>query len=102
MTNLSASSRSPEPWHLVRSLLETEWQRRQQRTKLNRYRPYAKQREFHEAGALHRERLLMGANQTGKTYCGGAEAAFHLTGLYPNEWRGRRFTKPTRGWVGSD
>jgi phage terminase large subunit-like protein len=53
-------------------------------------------------GSPHRERLLMGANQSGKTYSGGAEAAFHLTGRYPDDWPGRRFTKPTRGWVGSD
>src|SRR5262245_32936214 len=30
------------------------------------YRPYPKQSQFHEAGATHRERLLMAANQSGK------------------------------------
>lgn len=44
----------------------------------------------------------MGANQSGKTWCGGAEAAYHLTGLYPDDWTGKRFTKPTRGWIGCD
>jgi hypothetical protein len=35
---------------------------------------------FHDAGAKHRERLLMSANRFGKTMCGAAELAFHLTG----------------------
>ncbi|HWM49505.1 MAG TPA: terminase family protein [Xanthobacteraceae bacterium] len=46
--------------------------------------------------------MLMGANQSGKTWCGAAEAAFHLTGLYPDDWIGRRFVGPTRGWIGCD
>jgi hypothetical protein len=32
---------------------------------LEYYRPYPRQREFHTAGAIHRERLLMAANQSG-------------------------------------
>jgi len=64
--------------------------------------PYDKQRSFHAAGAIHRERLFMAGNQVGKTYCGAAETALHLTGRYPPWWEGKRFDKPTRGWVGSD
>jgi len=63
------------------------------------YVPYTKQKEFHTLGATKRERLLMAGNQNGKTYCGGAEVAFHLTGLYPDWWQGRRWNRPTRGWV---
>lgn len=66
-----------------------------------RYAAYPKQAEFHAAGALHRERLLMAANQVGKTYSGAAEAAYHLTGLYPDWWIGRRFDHATRAWAGS-
>lgn len=66
-----------------------------------RYAPYAKQRAFHAAGAVHRERLLMAANQVGKTWCGAAEMAFHLTGRYPDWWAGRRFPGPVRAWAGS-
>jgi phage terminase large subunit-like protein len=73
----------------------------QARTKLLRYRPYAKQSAFHAAGREHRERLLMAANQVGKTTCGAAEAAFHLTGHYPDWWQGRRWDRPTRGWAAS-
>ena len=44
-----------------------ELTRRRTENKLAYYRPYPKQREFHAAGANHRERLLMAGNQTGKT-----------------------------------
>jgi terminase large subunit-like protein len=64
------------------SRLQAESERRQNRTRLLRYRPYPKQAAFHAAGALHRERLLMAGNQLGKTFCGAAEAAMHLTGRY--------------------
>jgi phage terminase large subunit-like protein len=67
-----------------------------------RYKPYPKQASFHAAGALHRERLLMAGNQLGKTYSGAAEAAFHLTGRYPDWWSGRRWDRPVRAWVGSE
>jgi len=43
----------------------------------------------------------MAGNQLGKTYCGAAEAAIHLTGLYPDWWRGRRFERPVRAWCAS-
>jgi phage terminase large subunit-like protein len=43
----------------------------------------------------------MAGNQLGKTYCGGAEAAFHLTGQYPDWWQGRRWERPIRSWAGS-
>ncbi|WP_204259581.1 terminase large subunit domain-containing protein [Lichenicola cladoniae] len=52
------------------------------------------------AGALFRERLLRAGNQLGKTFAGGAEAAFHLTGEYPDWWQGRRFPGRTRAWLG--
>ncbi len=63
------------------------------------YKPYAKQREFHLNGAAYTERLLMAANRVGKTMCGAAEIAYHLTGLYPDWWEGRRYNRPVRGWA---
>src|SRR5262249_4954488 len=68
--------------------------------KLNFYTPYTRQAEFHSAGSVHRERLLMAANQSGKTYCGGMEMAIHATGRYPDWWKGRRFHKPISAWAG--
>lgn len=75
--------------------------KRRRENRLTDYRPYSRQREFHEAGATARERLLMAGNQLGKTYCGAAEVAYHLTGNYPDWWTGRRWDRPTRWWAGS-
>ena len=41
----------------------------------------------------------MAANKFGKTECGAAEMAMHLTGLYPNWWIGKRFSAPVRAWA---
>ena len=65
------------------------------------YKPYPKQMEFHRAGASFRERLFMAGNRLGKTYSGGYEVAYHVTGLYPEWWDGYVSHKATRGWVGS-
>jgi hypothetical protein len=48
---------------------------RYERNRLSAYRPYAKQREFHDAGAKHRERLFMAGNQLGKTLAGSFEGS---------------------------
>jgi hypothetical protein len=42
----------------------------------------------------------MAANQVGKTHGAGMETAFHLTGIYPEWWQGRRFATPVKSWVG--
>ena len=54
-------------------ILARELKRRRERDRLGHYRPYAKQREFHDAGAEHRERLFMAGNQLGKTVAGSFE-----------------------------
>jgi len=66
---------------------------------MTEYRPYPKQRKFHEAGAVYRERLFMAGNQLGKTLAGGMEWAFHLTGRYPAWWQGKRFKSAVRLWA---
>ena len=76
-----------------------EVERRRGQRRLGRYRPYPKQADFHAAGASFRERLLRAGNQLGKTLAGAAEAAFHLTGRYPEWWRGRRWDRPVVAWV---
>jgi len=68
---------------------------------LARYKPAAKQEQFHAAGKIHRERSLIAANQTGKTFCAAREVAFHLTGRYPENWNGRRWNRPTHWWAAS-
>lgn len=64
--------------------------------------PYPKQRQFLDSGATIAERLLIAGNQNGKTHVGAFEVACHLTGIYPGWWRGRRFGKPTRGWIAGE
>lgn len=65
------------------------------------YKPYARQKEFHDAGKNYRERCFMAGNQLGKTLSAAAETAMHATGLYPDWWDGIRFHHATRGWAAS-
>lgn len=103
---MTAEEQSPESAvpALRRDVLEValEMDRRKRRNRLSTYRPYAKQREFHDAGTQHRERLLMAGNQLGKTLAGSMEWAMHLTGLYPEWWRGRRFGHGVRLWAAGE
>lgn len=71
--------------------------KKESETRLSRYKPYKKQAEFHNT--ISRERLFMAGNQIGKTYCSANEIAYHLTGIYPDWWEGRRFDTPTVGWA---
>lgn len=68
--------------------------------KMDNYRPYPKQVEFHTAGSTFAERCLGAASQSGKTLAGSMEVAYHLTGLYPDDWEGTRFKRATRWWIG--
>lgn len=80
-----------------------EWAaRRRKFGRMYFFGPYPKQRMFFGLGATKRERLLIAANQVGKTESGAYETALHLTGDYPDWWVGRRFTKPTRGWAAGE
>lgn len=88
---------SPDKKAAVLAMVERELQGRQ----LEQYGAYAKQREFHAAGAAFNERLFMAGNQLGKTKAGGAEWAMHLTGRYPDWWDGAVFDKPVVFWAGS-
>jgi phage terminase large subunit-like protein len=83
-------------------ILARELKRRHERNRLSSYRPYMRQREFHDAGAVHRERLFMAGNQLGKTVAGSFELAMHLTGRYPSWWRGRRFAEGGRFWAAGE
>jgi phage terminase large subunit-like protein len=80
-------------------LLEQEQAKRSAQNKLRSYAPYTKQKEFHTAGATHSERLFMAGNQLGKTIAGGAEWAMHLTGRYPDWWRGATFDRAVTMWA---
>lgn len=41
----------------------------------------------------------MAGNQLGKTIAGGAEWSMHLTGRYPDWWKGATFNKPVKMWA---
>jgi phage terminase large subunit-like protein len=76
--------------------------------RIKTYKPYPWQSEFHEAGLLNAERMLMAANRVGKTLSAGAETSYHLTGEYPGPcaeypegWKGQRFDHPVLAWTGS-
>jgi phage terminase large subunit-like protein len=60
---------------------------------------YPKHMEFFEVGKKWKERLFMAANPIGKTTAGAYETTLHLTGLYPDWWKGYRFDHPTEGWA---
>ncbi len=60
---------------------------------------YEPQLRFFAAGAKHHQRLIRGGNQTGKSFPCAYEASLHMTGAYPRWWPGKRFEKPTRGWI---
>src|SRR5882762_1637436 len=70
--------------------------RKKETHKLSHYKPYGFQIAFHNALGFKTEtpasqRALMAGNKVGKTLCGGMEAAMHLTGRYPDWFKGRRF-----------
>ena len=99
LSNLLPQSILDSPPAHLRLLARQERARRIKETRLRFYRPYTKQREFHAAGKSYRERLLMAANQVGKTLCGAHEFAMHATGEYPDWWDGRVYVRPIMSWA---
>lgn len=87
-----------DPQSLLK-LLQREQATRKSLRKLTEYKPYPKQAEFHALGLTKKQRLLLGGNRIGKTECGAAETAIHLTGRYPDWWQGKRFDGPIRAWA---
>lgn len=78
-----------------------ELKRRERECRLDFFTPYPKQAEFLGLGATKRERALIAANRSGKTFCAAAEVAMHLTGMYPSWWVGKRFDGPNHWWAAS-
>jgi phage terminase large subunit-like protein len=101
MRNSTISSLPPDKLSALLRAAELEVERRAATNKLRTYKPYPKQAEFHREGKIHRERLLIAANQVGKSYSGAAEMSYHLTGLYPDWWEGRTWDRAIRAWAGS-
>src|SRR6478609_5328417 len=60
---------------------------------------YPKHVAFMNASAQHSEICFMAANRTGKTLTGSVLMTYHLTGDYPNHYKGRRFLNPVNAWA---
>ena len=67
--------------------------------KLKYFDPYPFQKRFVDASIDCSQLLLMAANRIGKSEIGAEIMAGHLTGIYPDWWGGRRFTKTIKGWA---
>ncbi len=85
--------------------LLTALDRRKQTHRLEYYKPYGYQLAFHNALGFKTDkpasqRALMAGNQVGKTFAGAMEGAIHLTGRYPEWWKGYRFNRPINMLVG--
>ena len=64
------STLSAESKRQLLELLEAK-EKLKNETKLYRYKPYAKQEEFHNT--ISREKMFLAGNQIGKTYCSANE-----------------------------
>ena len=66
------------------------------------FHPYPKQQEFMDYGSQFNERLLIAGNRVGKSDTGAFELSRHLTGVYPDNWKGKRFDQnsgPVKMWA---
>ena len=68
---------------------------------LKYFRPFDHQLKFFETGNSPR-RGILAANRIGKTVSTCYETAYHLTGLYPKWWTGKRFLKPITAFVAGE
>jgi hypothetical protein len=60
---------------------------------------YDWQHDFNEATRTHTACMLMAANQVGKSLTGCVIDSFHLTGEYPEGWKGHKFESPPMCWL---
>lgn len=67
--------------------------------KATQFNPYGWQLEFINASKDNRQLLAMTGNRCGKTYTGAHIMSYHLTGRYPDWWKGHRFDRPINAWA---
>jgi phage terminase large subunit-like protein len=67
--------------------------------KLDGFVPYQWQHEWLDASLNHNELMIRAANRVGKTQTAAIAVAWHLTGLYPDWYDGKRFDRPTTCWA---
>ncbi len=88
---------TPDELRLLKTLQAIDYRKTFRRGDF--WTPYPKQLEFFALGFLKRQRLFMAGNQVGKSDAGAFETMCHATGSYPRWWPGKRFDRPTVGWV---
>lgn len=82
-------------------MLAKEKRRRIKQNAIELYSPYGFQRDFHNSSKDFLFCGMIAGNQVGKTFCGANNVTYHLTGQYPEWWKGRVFDHPTNWWAGS-
>ena len=60
---------------------------------------YPKHWEFFDAGGKYKQRMFRAGNRVGKTTTAGCELVYHLTGKYPPNWTGKKFSGSSQWWV---
>ena len=60
---------------------------------------YPKHHEFMASGLQFRQRNFIAANRIGKSTVAECELTMHLTGIYPDWWTGKKFTRAQDWWV---
>lgn len=78
-------------------------EKRRETNRLDYYKPYPWQEGFHNCVGFQTEKpavekAAICANQIGKTWCAASEVAMHLTGIYPDWFRGQRWGFPN-DWI---
>jgi phage terminase large subunit-like protein len=67
--------------------------------KIEHFKPYTWQKELANCTDIHKQVSAMCANQIGKSTAGAYITAAHLTGIYPEGWKGHKFKKPIYSWA---
>ena len=80
---------------LLRALQELE--KREKENKLDKFKPYPEQLQFLNSTADIA--CLLGGNRVGKSETGSFAISCHVTGNYPDWWKGVRFAAPVDVWV---
>ena len=80
--------------------LEQELARRKQFDVLGRLAPNKRQWDF--INSESHETLFSGLNQAGKSTALCIKAAYHLTGLYPENYTGKKFDEPINAAIGGE
>lgn len=81
-------------------LLEEKINRNKREKGLRVYRSfYDWQRKFNAATSEYTACALIAGNQVGKSRTGCNIDAFHLTGDYPEDWEGHKFSAPPLCWL---